>query len=73
MVTLYSTGCPNCRALKSILNEKQVPYSEINSVDEMLALGIQKVPVLLVDGELLDYKAAINWANTYEEVSDEKQ
>lgn len=70
---MYTTGCPNCRALKVLLDEKNIPYTENTSVDEMLSLGITKVPVLSVDGRLYDCGAAINWANTYREVSDEKQ
>ena len=62
-VTLYSTGCPKCNVLKSKLNEKGVMYTENNSVDEMLSLGIEQVPVLGVDGKLLDFKSAVNWIN----------
>lgn len=71
---MYTTGCPNCRALKALLDEKNIPYSEVTSVEEMLSLGITKVPVLSVDGEMYDCGAAIRWANdTYKEASDEKQ
>ena len=62
-VTLYSTGCPKCNVLKSKLNEKGVMYTENNSVDEMLSLGIEQVPVLGVDGKLLDFKSAVSWIN----------
>lgn len=70
---MYTTGCPNCRVLKALLDEKHIPYTENTSVDEMLSLGITKVPVLRVGDEIIDYGAAINWANTYKEGSDEKQ
>lgn len=70
---MYTTGCPNCRALKALLDEKHIQYTENTSVDEMLSLGISKVPVLRVGDELIDYGAAIDWANTYKEGSDEKQ
>lgn len=69
---MYTTGCPNCRALKALLDEKAIPHSEVTSIEEMLSLGIQKVPVLCVDGKFMDYRAAIYWANTYKEASDEK-
>lgn len=39
-VILYSTGCPRCSVLKKKLEEKGINYTENNSVDEMLALGI---------------------------------
>lgn len=60
---LYSTGCPKCEVLKKKLAEKGVQYTENNSVDEMLKLGIAAVPVLNVDNRLLDFKEAVDWVN----------
>ena len=60
---LYSTGCPKCEVLKKKLAEKGVQYTENNSVDEMLKLGIEAIPVLKVNDRLLDFKEAIDWVN----------
>ncbi len=60
---LYSTGCPKCEVLKNKLAEKGVQYTENNSVDEMLKLGIEAVPVLKVNDRLLDFKEAVDWVN----------
>lgn len=60
---LYSTGCPKCEVLKKKLSEKGVQYTENNSVDEMLKLGIEAVPVLKVNDRLLDFKEAVDWVN----------
>lgn len=60
---LYSTGCPKCEVLKKKLAEKGVRYTENNSVDEMLKLGIEVVPVLKVNDRLLDFKEAVDWVN----------
>ena len=60
---LYSTGCPKCEVLKKKLAEKGVQYTENNSVDEMLKLGIAAVPVLNVDNRILDFKEAVDWVN----------
>nr|DAJ43019.1 MAG TPA: NrdH [Caudoviricetes sp.] len=60
---LYSTGCPKCEVLKKKLAEKGVQYTENNSVDEMLTLGIEAVPVLKVNDRLLDFKGAVDWVN----------
>lgn len=60
---LYSTGCPKCDVLKKKLAEKGVQYTENNSVDEMLKLGIEAVPVLKVNDRLLDFKEAVDWVN----------
>lgn len=60
---LYSTGCPKCEVLKKKLAEKGIQYTENNSVDEMLKLGIEAVPVLKVNDRLLDFKGAVDWVN----------
>lgn len=62
-ITLYSTGCPRCEVLKKKLSEKSVDYTEVTSVDDMLALGIKEVPMLSVDGGLMSFKEAIDWVN----------
>lgn len=60
-IVLYSTGCPKCEVLKKKLAEKGIPYTENNSVDEMLELGINNVPVLSVEGELKDFTESTVW------------
>lgn len=62
-IILYSTGCPKCRVLEAKLKEKNIDYVHKNNVDEMLEKGIQSVPVLEVNGELLDFIKAIQWVN----------
>lgn len=60
---LYSTGCPRCNVLKKKLADRGVDYTENNSVDEMVSMGIMEVPVLSVDGKLLDFSEAVKWVN----------
>lgn len=62
-ITLYSTGCPKCKVLKHKLEEKGIKYTENNSVDEMLSLGISQAPVLSVDNKLFDFSTANDWVN----------
>lgn len=62
-VILYSTGCPKCSVIKKKLDAKGIEYTENNDVDIMLALGISRVPVLSVDGELLSFVEANQWVN----------
>lgn len=66
-IVLYSTGCPKCKVLKQKLDSKAITYTENNSVSDMMALGITQVPVLAVDGELLDFKLAVEWINLQRE------
>ena len=62
-IVLYSTGCPKCKVLKQKLDSKSIHYTENNSVDEMLALGITQAPMLSVNGELLAFQKANEWVN----------
>lgn len=62
-IILYSTGCPKCRVLKTKLESKHIPYIENNNVVEMRSLGISTVPVLSLDGKLLQFMEANNWIN----------
>jgi len=63
MVILYSTGCPKCNVLKQKLNSKSIQYTEETSVEKMLGMGITQVPVLSVDGKLLEFSEANDWVN----------
>lgn len=62
-IVLYSTGCPKCNILKKKLAEKSIPYIENNNVEEMTSLGIDYIPVLRVNGKLLQFKEANDWIN----------
>jgi glutaredoxin len=62
-IILYSTGCPRCNVLKKKLSEKNITYTENTSTEEMLALGITEVPVLSLDGVLLNFREAVDMLN----------
>lgn len=66
-IILYSTGCPRCNILKKKLNAKNIEYTEINDKEKMASLGIDEIPILLIEGNSLKYKEAINWVNEMEE------
>lgn len=64
MITIYTTQtCPKCKILKRKLQEKGIEYKEFNDEDEMQRMGILSVPVMDVDGEQLDFPAAIKYVN----------
>ena len=60
---LYSTDCPRCKVIKKKLETKNLEYKENMDVDEMQAMGIQQVPVLSVDGRLMEFAEACRWVN----------
>ena len=68
-IILYSTGCPKCNVLKKKLAAKNIQYSENNDTEQMAALGIDTIPVLSVDGNLMDFKNAAAWVDEREETT----
>lgn len=67
MITLFSTHCPKCNVLEKKLKAKNIEYEEVNDVEAMKEKGIVTVPVLEVDGEVMDFKAASDWINNLQE------
>lgn len=63
MITLYSTHCPRCRVLETKLTQKNIEFNVVTDVNKMESLGIQSVPILEVDGELLNFTDAVAWVN----------
>lgn len=62
-IVLYSTHCPRCTVLEKKLEAKGIKFEVETSVDDMLALGITQVPMLRVDGKLLNFAEANTWVN----------
>jgi hypothetical protein len=49
--------------LEKKLKEKNITYTEINDVNVMTEKGFTTVPMLEVDGTVMDFKAANDWIN----------
>lgn len=62
-VTLYSTGCPKCKVLVTKLDSKNINYNVISDINVIISKGINSVPVLEVDNNLMDFKTAVDWVN----------
>lgn len=63
MIVLYSNHCPCCEVLKVRLDEASVSYTINSNTNEMLAQGITHLPMLSVDGNMMNYPAALAWLN----------
>ena len=57
----FSTHCPKCKALEMLLKKKNIEYEEHNDVQEMLKLGLQSAPGLMVDGKVMNFPEAMSW------------
>lgn len=62
-IVLYTIDCPKCKILESKLNSKNISYEVFKDKDKMIEKGLSTMPVLEVDGQLLDFGKAIKWIN----------
>ena len=60
-VILYSTGCPKCEVMKEKLKDSGIPYTESDDVSVLIKNHIDTVPVLSVDGVLMEFSQANDW------------
>ena len=65
-IVLYTTHCPKCKVLEQKLKDKKVEYWICEDIDKMARLGIESVPVLGINGNLIDFGRAIRWVNSLE-------
>lgn len=63
-IIFYSTDCPKCKILKKKLESNGIKYTENNSVDDMLGIGLESAPALSVDGKIYLFKDALEWMKT---------
>lgn len=64
-IVLYTTNCPKCNVLKNKMVSKNVEFSSVTDVKEMLKKGFAQAPMLEVDGIIMDFVEANNWINNY--------
>lgn len=60
-VVLYSTDCPQCKVLKSKLDEAGIQYELVTDQSVMEAKGFMTAPMLEVDGEAMNAIGAFGW------------
>lgn len=67
-IILYKTStCPQCKVVKAKLEKKGLPFTEELDASVIEARGINNIPTLEVDGELITNIGDINrWINAQE-------
>lgn len=63
-IIFYTTGCPKCHVLEKKLIAKNINYTKNTNENEMIEKGFLSAPMLEVDGEVMDFKAANDWINS---------
>lgn len=63
-IIVYSLPeCERCQKIKDILNTNGIEYTEVNNRDDMKKLGLESVPAISLDGQLIkEYNDIIAWA-----------
>ena len=62
-VILYTMGCPKCRGLEKKLESKNIEYVKNTDTALMISKGFESVPILEVDGEIMNFTVANTWIN----------
>lgn len=62
-IVLYSTGCPKCKVLIAKLDSKNVDYNTISDINTIRDKGFSVVPMLEVDGVVMQFAEAVQWVN----------
>lgn len=63
MVVLYSTGCPKCMVLEKKLEKKGIEYTVVEDVETINSMGYVSVPLLEVEGKVMEFAEANSWVN----------
>lgn len=62
-MTLYTTHCPNCQAIESMLKKKNLEFDIVDDKDEIVEVGrankILSAPILEVDGKFYKFADAL--------------
>lgn len=64
MIKFYTIHCPACNVLKKKLDEKKISYEEITDKELMMSKGFTSLPMLEVDGQILNFNGAMKWITT---------
>lgn len=63
MITMYSTNCPKCKVLEKKLRAKHIDFTVCDNTSVMIQRSITQVPMLEVNGELMDFRQSVEWIN----------
>lgn len=64
---LYTTHCPKCNILEKKLQAKNMSYEVCEDKTIMLEKNLSYLPILEVDGKLLDFSSAVSYINNFGE------
>ena len=62
-IILYSNGCPRCKIIEKMLEDKGIRYKKITDTEEMLRLGLTNVPWIKTKDTIMNFKDSIDNIN----------
>lgn len=65
-IIFYTTNCPRCQVLKKKMDSLGIKYELNDDIEEMMLWGVQTVPMLRIEKQLLDFSQAVKWLKEYE-------
>ena len=63
MITLYTIDCPKCKILEKKLEQANIKYETCKDTNIMTEKGFDFMPVLDVDGQVMNFGEAVKWVN----------
>ena len=78
-IRLYSTHCPKCRVIEKKLEQANIKYELIDAkdnpkvIEELSALGVRQMPVLIANDKILGFSEIIKWIGEYYEKRRQKK
>jgi len=67
-VILYTIHCPKCDVLEQKLNMKGIQFEKVDDIAVLQAKGMDTMPMLEVNGELLGFADAVKWVNSQKDI-----
>ena len=62
MVKLYTTHCPQCIMLESMMKRKKIDFEIVRtSMEDLKGLGHSSAPILEVDGKAMNFAEGRAW------------
>lgn len=68
MIRFYSTGCPMCNQLKSLMDSKKIDYDYVSDIDTVMEFAdkhnIKSAPFAEVFDEIMTASQLLKYINT---------
>lgn len=62
---MYGTHCSRCGVMEMKLKRAKIPFTYIDDQDKVVELGkannINSMPIVVVDGKVMDFTQALEW------------